>query len=100
MFRGEAKVEIKAKKKERRIANTYHRKHKSQPILGCNWLGKLEIGLQGNKSTNSIRKLNTDESREKIVRQGLVKLIAKGHLEKADKTTENCFISSVVIAIK
>ena len=27
-------------------------------------------------------------------------LIEKGHLEKADKTTENCFISPAVITIK
>ena len=28
------------------------------------------------------------------------KLIEKGHLQKADKTTENCFISPAVITIK
>ena len=33
------------------------------------------------------------------VRHGLVKLIKKGHLEKADGTTENCFVSPAVLTI-
>ena len=37
---------------------------------------------------------------QKIVRQELEKLIEKGHLEKADETTENCFISPAVLIIK
>ena len=37
---------------------------------------------------------------QKIVKNELEKLIEKGHLEKADKTTENCFVSPAVITIK
>ena len=37
---------------------------------------------------------------QKTVKNELEKLIEKRHLEKADKTTENCFISPAVIAIK
>ena len=37
---------------------------------------------------------------QKTVKQELEKLIEKGHLEKADKTTENCFVSPAVITIK
>ena len=37
---------------------------------------------------------------QKMVREELDKLIGKGHLETADKTTENCFISHAVITIK
>ena len=37
---------------------------------------------------------------QKIVGEELEKLIAKGHLEKVDKTTENCSISPAVITIK
>ena len=37
---------------------------------------------------------------QKIVQEELEKLIEKGHLEKADKTTKNCFISPAVITIK
>ena len=36
----------------------------TQPLLGLDWLGKLEIGLQGNKNTNSIRNVNRDERSE------------------------------------
>ena len=97
-------------------------------------LDKLEIGLRGNKNTNIIRHIETDERRQKTineyedlfknnhtikdtkpiqqkgrpvpihiqksVKHELEKLIEKGHLEKADKTTENCFISPAVIIIK
>ena len=34
------------------------------------------------------------------VRCDLEKLIEKGHLEKADQTTENCFVSPAVITMK
>ena len=37
---------------------------------------------------------------QKTVKQELEKLIKAGHLPKADKTTENCFISPAVITIK
>ena len=37
---------------------------------------------------------------QNIVKSELKKLIEKGHLEKADKTTENCFVSPAVITIK
>ena len=37
---------------------------------------------------------------QKSAREELEKLIKSGHLEKADKTTENCFISPAVITIK
>ena len=37
---------------------------------------------------------------QKTVKHELQKLIEKGHSEKADKTTENCFIAPAVITIK
>ena len=37
---------------------------------------------------------------QKFIREELEKLIEKGHLKKADKTTENCFISPTVITIR
>ena len=37
---------------------------------------------------------------QKNVRDELEKLIKSGHIEKADETTENCFISPAVITIK
>ena len=38
----------------------------TQPLLGLDWLDKLEIGLQGIKSTNIIRNIINDEKSEKI----------------------------------
>ena len=116
----------------------------TQPLLGLDWLDKLEIGLQGNKNTNITRHIETDKRRQKIVdehedlfknnhtikdltidlqlkkdtkpiqqkgrlvprhfqktvKKELEKLIESGHLEKADKTTENCFVSPAVITMK
>ena len=37
---------------------------------------------------------------QKIVNNELEKLIEKGHVEKADKTTEDCFVPLAVITIK
>ena len=37
---------------------------------------------------------------QKTVKQELERLIQREHLEKADKTTENCFTSPAVISIK
>ena len=113
----------------------------TQPLLGLDWLDKLEIGLQGNRKTNIIRNITVDERSTKIldefedlfknnqtiqvltidvqlkedpsnrrgpvpihfqnsVRHELEKVIEKGHLEKADGTTENCFISPAIITKK
>ena len=41
----------------------------TQPLLGLDWLDKLEIGLQGNKNTNNIRHIETDGRRQKIVNE-------------------------------
>ena len=113
-------------------------------MLGLDWLDKLEILPQGNKNTNIIRHIETDERRQKIVdeyndlfknnhtikdltidlqlkrdtrpiqqkgrpvpihfqkrvKKELEKLLESGHLEKADKTTEHCFVSPAVTTIK
>ena len=39
----------------------------TEPLLGLNWLDKLEIGVQGNKNTIGNRNGNNDERRGKIV---------------------------------
>ena len=141
-FKGEAMVEVKAEKSILPILITENKN--TQPLLGLDWLDKLEIGLQGSKKTNVIRYREEEERKNKIidehedlfksnhtikdltidiqlkkdvkpiqqkgrpvhihfqknVREELEKLIGKGHLEKADKTTENCFLSPAVITIK
>ena len=39
----------------------------TQPLLGLDWLDKLEIGLQGSKKTNVIRHVEEEERRMKII---------------------------------
>ena len=143
-LKGEAMVEVKTEKSREILPILITENKNTQPLLGLDWLDKLEIGLQGSKKTNVIRHVTEDERRKriineyedlfknnhtikdlkidillkkdvkpiqqkgqpvpihfkKIVREELEKVIDKGHLEKADKTTENCFISLAVITIK
>ena len=62
----------------------------------------LTIDIQLKKDVKPIQQKRRPVSIHfpKIVREELEKLIEKGHLEKADKTTKNCFISPAVITIK
>ena len=144
-FKGEAMVEVKTAGKSREILPILLTENKNtQPLLGLDWLDKLEIGLQGSKKTNVIRHVAEDEKRkriineyedlfknnhtikdltidiqlkkdvkpiqqkgwlvpihfQKIVPEELKKLIDKGHLKKADKRTEKCFVLPAVITIK
>ena len=143
-FKGEAIVEVKTEKTKVTLTILITEKKNTQPLLGLDWLDKLEIGQQGSCKTNIIRNITTNEKGEKIfkefdnlfknnhtiknltidiqlkkdakpvqqkgrpvpihfqkiVKEELEKLIEKGHLEKADKTTENCFVSPAVITIK
>ena len=142
-FKGEVMVEVKTEKSKVTLPILIPANKNTQPLLGLDWLDKLEIGLQGNKNTNIIRHIETDERRQKIVdeyedlfknnhtikdptvdiqfkkdtkpiqqkgrpvkihfqktvKKEVEKLIESGHLEKTDKTTENCFISPAVIII-
>ena len=137
-------VEVKTEKSKEILPILITENKNTQPLLGLDWLDKLEIGLQDSKKTNVIRSVEEEEKRkkiidehedlfknnhaikdltidiqlkkdvkpiqqkgrpvpihfQKIVRKELEKLIGKRHLEKADKTTENCFISPAVITIK
>ena len=62
----------------------------------------LSIDIQVKKDVKSIQQKGRPVPIhfQKSVREKLEKLIESGHLEKADKTTENCFISPAVITIK
>ena len=143
-FQGEAIVEVNTEKTKVMLPILITEKKNTQPLLGLDWLDKLEIGLRGSRETNIIRNITTNEKSEKvfkefenlfknnhtiknltidiqlkkdakpvqqkgrqvpihfqkIVKKELEKLIEKRHLEKADKTTENCFVSPAVITIK
>ena len=68
IFKGEAMVEVKMEKKNKITLPILITANKNtQPLLGLDWLDKLEIGLQGNKNTNIIRHIETDERRQTIV---------------------------------
>ena len=58
-------VEVKTEKSKALLPIFVTESKNTQPCLGLNWLNKLEIGLQGSKSTNIFRKVNTDERHEK-----------------------------------
>ena len=62
----------------------------------------LTIEIQLKKDTKSIQQKGRPVPIhfQKTVKHELEKLIEKGHLEKMDKTTENCFISQAVISMK
>ena len=143
-FKGETMIEVKTEKSKITLPILITENKNTQPLLGLDWLDKLEIGLQGNTNTNIIRHIETDKRRQKIVKEyedlfknnhtikdlaidiqlkkdtkpiqqkgrpvpihfqktvknELKKLIETGHLEKANNTTENCFVSPAVITIK
>ena len=136
-------VEVKTEESKETLPIPITEDKNNQPLLGLDWLNKLEIGLQGSKKTNVIRHVEEDERRKKIidehedlfknnhtikdlkidiqlkkdvkpiqqkvrpvpihfqksVHEELEKLIESGHLEKADKTTENCCISPAFLVI-
>ena len=62
------KKPIRFKEKSKETLPTLITENKNtQPILGLEWLDKLEIGLQGSKKTNVIRHIEEDEKRKKII---------------------------------
>ena len=68
-FKGETLVEVKTEKSKITLPILMTENKKTQPLLGLDWLDKLEIGLQGNTETNIIRHIETDERRQKIVNE-------------------------------
>ena len=66
-FKGEAMVEVKTEKSNEILPILITENKNTQPLLGLDWLDKLEIGLQGSKKTNVIRHVEEDERRKKII---------------------------------
>ena len=66
-FKGEAMVEVKTEKSKETLPILITENKDTQPLLGLDWLNKLEIGLQGGKKTNVIRHIEEDERRTKII---------------------------------
>ena len=65
-FKGEAMVEVKTEKSKETLPILITENKNTQPLLGLDWLDKLEIGLQGSKMTNVIRYVEEDDRRKKI----------------------------------
>ena len=64
-FEGEAMVEVKTEKSKEILPILTTENKNSQPLLGLDWLDKLEIGLQGSNKPNVIRHVEEAERREK-----------------------------------
>ena len=60
-FKGEAMVEVKTERTKVALPILITEKENTQPLLGLDWLDKLEIGLQGNRETNIIRNITANE---------------------------------------
>ena len=65
-FKGKAMVEIKTERTKVSLPILITEKENTQPLLGLDWLDKLEIGLQGNSETNIFRNITANERGEKI----------------------------------
>ena len=83
--------------KRQKIINEYEDLFKNNHTIN-----DLTIDIQLKKNTKPIQQKRRPVPIhfQNTVKIELEKLIEKGHLEKADKTTENCFISPAVITIK
>ena len=62
-------VEVKTEKSKEVLPILPTENKNTQPLLGLDWLDKLEIGLQGNKNTNIIRHIKTDGRRQKNINE-------------------------------
>ena len=67
-FKGEAMVEVKTERSRVTLPIQIAEKGNTQPLLGLDWLDKLEIGLQRNRETNIFRNIEINERGEKILK--------------------------------
>ena len=88
---------VKEEERRKKIIDEYEDLFKNNHTIK-----DLTINIQLKKDVKSIQQKGRPVPihLQKSVREELEKLIGKGHLEKADKTTENCFISPAVITTK
>ena len=66
-FKGEALVEVKTEKSKVLLPILITENKDTQPLLGLDWLDKLENDFQGNRNTNIIRNITVDEKSTKIL---------------------------------
>ena len=65
-FKDEVLVGVKTEKSEELLPVLITESQNTQPLLGLDWLDKLENRLQGSKKTNVIGHVEEDERRERI----------------------------------
>ena len=68
-IKGEALVEVKTDKSKVTLPILKTENKDTQPLLGLDWLNKLEIGLQGSQNTNIIQNNTMDQRSTKIVNE-------------------------------
>ena len=68
-FKDEAMVEVRTEKSKEVLPILITENKNTQPLLGLDWLDKLEIGLQSNRKKNVIRHVEEDERRKKIIHE-------------------------------
>ena len=79
-------VEVKTEKTQVTLPILTTEKKNTQPLLGLDWLDKLEIRLQGSRETNIIRNISTNGKDERIF-EDFEKLFKTNHTIK-DLTIE------------
>ena len=62
-------MEVKTEKSKEVLPILITENRNTQPLLGLDWLDKMEIGLQGNKNTNIIRHIESNGRRQKIINE-------------------------------
>ena len=67
-LKSEAMVEVKTERSWVTLQILIAEKGNTQPLLGLDWLDKLEIGAQGNRETNIVRNIEVNERGEKLVK--------------------------------
>ena len=83
-------VEVKTEKSKETLPILITENYNTQPLLGLDWLDKLEIGSQGGKKTNVIRHIEEDERRKKSISEH-EDLFKNNHTIKALKISQLTF---------
>ena len=64
-------VEVKTEKSKGTLPILITENKNTQPLLGLDWLDKLEIGLQGSKKTNVIRYVEEEKENHRRTRRSI-----------------------------
>ena len=65
-------VEVKTERAKVTLTILITEKENTQPLLGLDWLDKMEIGLHRNRETNIIRNITANERSVKIFEENKI----------------------------